>query len=112
MQIKKIGYAILDYTTRTWIGFWCTLLFTIVYCAANMLYQKAFDPYPFMFLTMVITMLSYYQNIIIMTIQREDHEIQMTLEQAAKEKEQKEYDMIEDIYEELVEHTKDGTHGD
>jgi uncharacterized membrane protein len=110
MQIKKIGYAILDYTTRTWIGFWCTLLFTIVYCTVNLLVEKSFDPYPFMFLTMVITMFSYYQNIIIMTIQREDHEIQMALEQAAKDKEQKEYDMIEDIYEEVVEH-KDELHG-
>lgn len=55
-----------------------------------------------MFLTMFVTMLSYYQNIIIMTIQREDHEIQVQLEARQQVLEARQYDMIEDIYEEIV----------
>lgn len=101
--LKKIAFKCLDGFTRTWAAFWATLAFTFIYCTWMLIRPKSFDPYPFMFLTMVVTMLSYYQNIVIMTIQKEDHEIQKLLEAKQAEMEKRQFDMIEDIYEEIVE---------
>jgi hypothetical protein len=46
-----------------------------------------------------------------MTIQKEDHEIQYRLEMLEAERDKKQFDMIEDIYEEVVEEPTDGTVG-
>lgn len=106
MNYKKIGYLCLDYFSRTWTAFWGTLFF----CAGYIIWQHfhKFDGFPYLGLCTVVTLLSYFQNIIIMTIQREDHEIQTRLEALEAERDKKQFDMIEDIYEEVVEEPTDG----
>jgi hypothetical protein len=107
---KKFGYLCLDYFTRTWTAFWGTLAF----CAGYIVWQHVvqpqyrFDAFPYLGLCTVVTLLSYFQNIIIMTIQREDHEIQKILEKEQEKREAQIFDMIEDIHEEL---TDDGDIG-
>ncbi|MDE2342905.1 MAG: DUF1003 domain-containing protein [Betaproteobacteria bacterium] len=66
------GVAILDATTRTWAAFWGTLAVWLFYWAWNSSAgaHYRFDPYPFVFLTLLITMASYLQNIVLMTDQR------------------------------------------
>ncbi len=109
MNYKKLGYLCLDYFTRTWVAFWGTLAF----CATYIVWQHwhKFDGFPYLGLCTVVTLLSYFQNIIIMTIQREDHEIQQRLEALEAERDKKQFDMIEDIYEEVVEDEPSGTIG-
>lgn len=104
MNYKKLGYLCLDYFTRTWTAFWGTLAF----CFGYIIWQhipdvKHFDTFPYLGLCTVVTLLSYFQNIIIMTIQREDHEIQQRLEALEAARDQKVFEMVEDIHEELVE---------
>lgn len=111
MNFKKFGYLCLDYFTRTWTAFWLTLAFCAGYIAYQHLSHKPFDSFPFLGLCTVVTLLSYFQNIIIMTIQKEDHEIQYRLEMLEAERDKKQFDMIEDIYEEVVEEPTDGTIG-
>lgn len=104
MDFKKLGYLCLDYFTRTWTAFWGTLAFCIGYIAWQHLASTKlhFDSFPYLGLCTVVTLLSYFQNIIIMTIQREDHEIQTRLEALEAERDKKQFDMIEDIFEEVV----------
>lgn len=109
MNYKKLGYLCLDYFTRTWVAFWGTLAFCAGYIAYQHITSKPFDSFPFLGLCTVVTLLSYFQNIIIMTIQREDHEIQTRLEALEAERDKKQFDMIEDIFEEIVEEPQDGT---
>lgn len=68
-----VGFALLDAATRTWPAFWCTIALIIFYCWWNVssTIRDHFDPYPYTFLMVLIAGLSYLQNIIIMTLQRE-----------------------------------------
>lgn len=113
MNYKKLGYLCLDYFTRTWAAFWGTLTFCFVYMAWNTYgpAQYRFDKNPYLLLCMIVTLLSYFQNIIIMTIQREDHEIQQRLEALEAARDQKVFEMVEDIHEELVEEHTGGVIG-
>lgn len=109
---KLLGYLCLDYFTRTWTAFWGTLAF----CLGYIIWQhipgiKHFDNFPYLGLCTVVTLLSYFQNIIIMTIQREDHEIQQRLEALEAARDQKVFEMVEDIHEELVEEHTGGVIG-
>lgn len=62
----------LDATTRSWPAFWGTLIAWVIYWVWNGIAPAdlRFDPYPYMLLTLIITMLSYLQNVILMTDQR------------------------------------------
>jgi len=62
---------ILDITTRSWPAFGLTFATIVAYAVWNSVSKHAFDPYPFVFLMGIITVLSYLQNIIIMTVQKE-----------------------------------------
>lgn len=68
-----VGFALLDAATRTWSAFWCTIALIVFYCWWNVssTTHDHFDPYPYTFLMVLIAGLSYLQNIIIMTLQRE-----------------------------------------
>lgn len=68
-----VSFALLDAATRTWPAFWCTIALIIFYCWWNVssTIHDHFDPYPYTFLMVLIAALSYLQNIIIMTLQRE-----------------------------------------
>lgn len=68
----RIGIKLLDATTRTWGAFWGTIAVWVFYWLWNArapIYDR-FDPYPFVFLTLLITQASYLQNIVLMTDQR------------------------------------------
>lgn len=67
---------ILDYSTRSWFAFWWTVVFSLGYALWNVISGYDFDPYPFIFLTLLLTFFSYLQNIIIMTVQKENETIQ------------------------------------
>ena len=71
MNIRRAGYWLLDVTQRSWTAFWGTLVAIGVYAIYNSLAHHAFDPYPFIFLTLIVTVLSYQQNIIVLTIQKD-----------------------------------------
>lgn len=71
---------ILDFTTRSWFAFWLTTSFCIGYAVWNTVTKDAFDPYPFIFLTLLLTFFSYLQNIIIMTMQRHNEKLQAVQE--------------------------------
>ena len=71
MNIRRAGYWLLDVTQRSWTAFWGTLAAIGAYAAYNCLAHHAFDPYPFIFLTLIVTVLSYQQNIIVLTIQKD-----------------------------------------
>jgi hypothetical protein len=104
MKLKDFGYLCLDYFTRTWTAFWGTLAFCIGYIVwQHIPSARHFDQFPYLGLCTVVTLLSYFQNIIIMTIQREDHEIQKILEIAEELRDKAVFEMVEDIHEELVE---------
>lgn len=112
MNYKKIGYICLDYFTRTWVAFWGTLAFVAGYILwQHLVPTHKFDNFPYLGLCTVVTLLSYFQNIIIMTIQREDHEIQQRLEALEAARDQKVFEMVEDIHEELVEEHLGGVIG-
>lgn len=109
---KLLGYICLDYFTRTWVAFWGTLAFVAGYILwQHLVPTHKFDNFPYLGLCTVVTLLSYFQNIIIMTIQREDHEIQQRLEALEAARDQKVFEMVEDIHEELVEEHLGGVIG-
>lgn len=88
-QLGRFGIAVLDATTRTWGAFWGTLAVWGFYWAWNSrgALAERFDPYPFVFLTLLITMASYLQNIVLMTDQR-----QAALEMAVLRRKQEDQD--------------------
>lgn len=71
-RLARFGFLILDATTRTWGAFWGTLAVWTLYWLwnADAPTGDRFDPFPFIFLTLLITMASYLQNIVLMTDQR------------------------------------------
>lgn len=71
-RLARVGFVILDATTRTWGAFWGTLVIWVLYWLwnADAPAVDRFDPFPFIFLTLLITMASYLQNIVLMTDQR------------------------------------------
>jgi len=71
---------ILDFTTRSWFAFWLTTSLCIGYAIWNTVTKDDFDPYPFIFLTLLLTFFSYLQNIIIMTMQRHNEKLQAVQE--------------------------------
>lgn len=89
-KLSTIGFTVLDATTRTWQAFWGTLAVWLFYWTWNSraLGSYRFDPYPFVFLTLLITMASYLQNIVLMTDQRV-----AAIEMAALRRKQDEQDM-------------------
>jgi uncharacterized membrane protein len=103
MNYKKLGYLCLDYFTRTWAAFWGTLAFCLFYIFWQYLGPPAyhFDRFPFLGLCTVVTLLSYFQNIIIMTIQREEHEKLQKLEKIEAKREAEVFEMIEEMHEGL-----------
>lgn len=71
---------ILDVTTRSWFAFWLTTTACVGYAIWNTATKYDFDPYPFIFLTLLLTFFSYLQNIIIMTMQRHNETLQAVQE--------------------------------
>lgn len=71
-RAARVGVVVLDATTRTWGAFWGIIGVWLFYWAWNGAAptRERFDPYPFVFLTLLITMASYLQNIVLMTDQR------------------------------------------
>lgn len=71
-EMSYLAFALLDATTRTWAAFFGTIIVIIFYCWCNIspVIKYHFDPYPFVFLMVLIATLSYLQNIVIMTLQR------------------------------------------
>ncbi len=72
----KIGFAILNATTRSWPAFWATIGLCIAYVFVNTTEHYTFDPYPYTFLILLVSLLSYLQNVVIMTFQRDAEELQ------------------------------------
>jgi len=85
-RLTRFGFWFLDLTTRSWTGFWGTVVFCVIYVVYNGLVGKhwAFDPFPMVALCVLLTVFSYFQNIIIMTMQRADERIQSATEQHDK----------------------------
>ena len=75
-SMHRMGFWFLDITTRSWIALWGTIAACGLYAAWNRYSGVIFDPYPFIFLTLILTFFSYLQNIIIMTVQRANDEAQ------------------------------------
>ncbi len=71
ISCSNIGFKLLDLTSRSWTAFFAAILFCIIYTVYNTVVPHAFDPYPYILLTLIITLISWLQNIVIMTIQRE-----------------------------------------
>ena len=69
--LVKLGFKLLDITTRSWLGFWGTIAVCFIYAILNTLVKGSIDPFPFVFGMVVITIFSYLQNIVIMTSQKE-----------------------------------------
>ena len=86
---------ILDYTTRSWFAFWATFWLIGAYVLWNVRGAVRFDPYPFVFLMGLITVFSYLQNIIIMTIQRKAELSQRKVEAAQHKQSQYMLDIME-----------------
>ena len=72
----RLGFRLLDITTRSWPGFWATTLLCTLYISYNSTSRDAWDQYPFTGLMCLLTVFSYMQNIIIMTAQRENDALQ------------------------------------
>jgi len=83
-RLTRIGFWFLNLTTRSWSGFWGTVAFCALYIGFNSLSRGhwVFDSYPFVALCVLLTVFSYFQNIVIMTMQRENEAIQESSEQA------------------------------
>jgi len=81
-KLTRFGFRFLNITTRSWTGFWGTVIFCAIYIAFNSLAPKAwaFDSFPMVALCVLLTVLSYFQNIIIMTMQRSDEKLQAIAE--------------------------------
>ncbi|MDE3023005.1 MAG: DUF1003 domain-containing protein [Pseudomonadota bacterium] len=79
-RTSKVVDFILDYTARTWTAFWLTVGFCVGYALFNDYTNRPFDPYPFVFLTLLITVASYLQNIIVLLFQKRAEEKQQKVE--------------------------------
>lgn len=71
--MSLVGFTLLDATTRTWAALWSTISLFLFYgwWNASSLTPHHFDPYPYTFLMVLVAAFSYLQNIIIMTLQRQ-----------------------------------------
>lgn len=72
-KLIKAGFFTLDIVSRTWLGFWSTIALIFFYIWWNQSSETTdhFDTYPYTLLMVIIATFSYLQNIIIMTLQRE-----------------------------------------
>lgn len=100
--VRRLGYAILDRTTRSWGAFWGTILVCLLYAIWNSIAGARFDPYPFIFLTLLLTFFSYLQNIVIMTVQRSADMAQARQEEADARQERYMLHIMEALYVHLV----------
>jgi len=84
--LTRLGFRFLNLTTRSWTGFWGTVILCVIYVAYNSLTHGhlAFDPFPYVLLCVILTVFSYFQNIIIMTMQRADENLQTFTEEHDK----------------------------
>lgn len=83
-MIGKLADFSLYVLTRSWFAFWTTTAFCGIYMWGNWHGGWHFDPYPFIFLSVFLTVFSYLQNIIIMTMQADSEKITKRLEAAER----------------------------
>jgi uncharacterized membrane protein len=103
MDWKKIGFKVLDGFTRTWASFWVTWLFIFGWCIWNSLTNTHphWDAPPYLLLMGVITILSYMQNIVIMTELKEEKARNEEMEKVQRQMFHKMFDMVEEIHEDM-----------
>lgn len=102
MNWKALGFKLLDGFTRTWASFWGTTLFVIIWCVWNSVaHVYKFDPPPYLLLMGIITILSYMQNIVIMTELKEEKAKTALIEEKTREMFNKMFEMVEEIHEEI-----------
>lgn len=104
MDWKKLGFKLLDGFTRTWASFWGTWAFIVGWCVWNTMKATTplhFDPVPYLLLMGVITILSYMQNIVIMTELKEEKQRSDEMEKLQRQMFAKMFDMVEEIHEEI-----------
>lgn len=103
MDFKKIGFMLLDGFTRTWASFWGTWAVIFGWFIWNWKSNPTlhFDPLPCLLLMNVITILSYMQNIVIMTELKEEKAKSAAMEDLQRKMFNKMFDMVEEIHEEI-----------
>ena len=103
MNWKALGFKLLDGFTRTWASFWGTTVFVIAWCVWNVYAPKnyQFDPIPYLLLMGLITILSYMQNIVIMTELKEEKAKTAAIEEKTRQMFEKMFEMVEEIHEEI-----------
>lgn len=100
---KRLGFQVLNGFTRTWASFWGTWAFILLWCIWNSLHRTSphFDEPPYLLLMGLITILSYMQNIVIMTELKEEKQRSDEMEALQRAMFNKMFDMVEEIHEDL-----------